>query len=83
MVAGCGGERAGGRSKPPRRRHARELFDDAPGTPYGYYLPGHDAMIMNISTGGGTLVHEIVHPFMAANFPGSPTWFDEGLASLY
>lgn len=63
--------------------HARELFDDTPGTPYGYYSPAHDALIMNISTGGGTLVHEIVHPFMASNFPACPTWFNEGLASLY
>jgi hypothetical protein len=38
---------------------------------------------MNIDTGGGTLVHEIVHPFMAANFPVCPAWFNEGLASLY
>ena len=38
---------------------------------------------MNIRTGGGTLVHEIVHPFMRANFPKCPSWFDEGLASLY
>jgi len=38
---------------------------------------------MNISTGGGTLVHEIVHPFMSANFPQCPAWFNEGLASLY
>ena len=38
---------------------------------------------MNIGTGGGTLVHEIVHPYMAANFPECPSWFDEGLASLY
>ena len=38
---------------------------------------------MNIATGGGTLVHEIVHPFMAANFPGCPAWFNEGLGSLY
>jgi hypothetical protein len=38
---------------------------------------------MNIATGGGTLVHEIVHPFMAANFPACPSWFNEGLASLY
>jgi len=28
-------------------------------------------------------VHEIVHPFMAANFPDCPAWFNEGLASLY
>ena len=38
---------------------------------------------MNIITGGGTLVHEIVHPFMEANFPACPAWFNEGLASLY
>lgn len=64
-------------------RHARELFDDEPETPYGYYTPTHDALLMNISTGGGTLVHEIVHPFIAANFPACPAWFNEGLASLY
>ncbi len=38
---------------------------------------------MNIATGGGTLVHEIVHPFMEANFPACPAWFNEGLGSLY
>ena len=38
---------------------------------------------MNIETGGGTLVHEIVHPFMEANFPACPPWFNEGLGSLY
>ena len=41
------------------------------------------ALVMNIATGGGTLVHEIVHPFMAANFAACPSWFNEGLASLY
>lgn len=65
------------------RRHAQALFADTPETPYGYYLPSANALIMNISTGGGTLIHEIVHPFMAANFPACPTWFNEGLASLY
>ena len=29
------------------------------------------------------LVHEIVHPFIASNFPECPAWFNEGLASLY
>lgn len=64
-------------------RHARQLFNDAPTTPFGYYSPAHHALVMNISTGGGTLVHEIVHPFMSANFPACPAWFNEGLASLY
>jgi hypothetical protein len=64
-------------------RHALELFGEAPDTPYGYYSPSDRALVMNIATGGGTLVHEIVHPYMAANFPSCPSWFDEGLASLY
>jgi hypothetical protein len=38
---------------------------------------------MNIATGGGTLVHEMVHSFMGSNFPACPSWFNEGLASLY
>jgi len=65
------------------RRHAKLLFDDVPSTPYGYYSSQAGALIMDISTGGGTLVHEIVHPFVAANLPGCPSWFNEGLGSLY
>ena len=65
------------------RRYCKEVFDDTPTTPYGYYSAAHRALIMNISTGGGTLVHEIVHPFVAANFPRCPSWFNEGLGSLY
>jgi hypothetical protein len=64
-------------------KHTREIHGTRPGTPYGYYSPSQNALIMNISTGGGTLVHEIVHPFMAANFPACPDWFNEGLGSLY
>ncbi|MCE9554092.1 MAG: C39 family peptidase [Planctomycetes bacterium] len=64
-------------------QHTTKIFGDKPTTPYGYYSPAHKSLIMNISTGGGTLVHEIVHPFMATNFPACPSWFNEGLASLY
>ena len=59
------------------------LWGRKPATPFGYYSPANRALVMNIATGGGTLVHEIVHPFMAANFPGCPAWFNEGLGSLY
>lgn len=65
------------------RRHAKALFGHEPDTPYGYYAPTERALVMNIATGGGTLVHEIVHPFMRANFPACPAWFNEGLGSLY
>ncbi len=63
--------------------NALALFGEKPGTPYGYYSSAHKALIMNISTGGGTLVHEIVHPFVEANFPACPPWLNEGLGSLY
>lgn len=65
------------------RRNASLLFGDTPDTPYGFYSSEHRALVMNISTGGGTLVHEIVHPFIEANVPGCPPWLNEGLGSLY
>lgn len=64
-------------------KNTRLVFGDAPTTPYGYYSSKDKALIMNIATGGGTLVHEIVHPFMEANFPACPPWLNEGLGSLY
>ena len=65
------------------RHHAKLLFDDEPTTPSGYYAAADRALVMNIATGGGTLVHEIVHPYVAANFPACPAWFNEGMGSLY
>ena len=71
------------KDKESYRKHTKAIFGDEPDTPFGYYSHEHRALIMNIDTGGGTLVHEIVHPFMASNFPECPAWFNEGLASLY
>ena len=65
------------------RKHAKKFFNDEPDTPYGYYSHTHGALVMNIATGGGTLVHEIVHPYMAVNFPQCPAWLNEGMGSLY
>jgi hypothetical protein len=64
-------------------KHIQLLFGETPSTPYGYYSIAHKALIMNIDTGGGTLVHEIVHPFVEANFPACPPWLNEGLGSLF
>src|SRR5262249_27305888 len=58
------------------KRNTLAFYDDTPTTPYGYYSSTHRALLMNIATGGGTLVHEIVHPFIEANFPGCPPWFN-------
>jgi len=62
---------------------AQTLFGHTPGSPYGYYVPSKRNLIMNIGTGGGTLVHEMVHALRNYDFPGAPTWLDEGVASLF
>lgn len=65
------------------RKHAKALWNDEPHTPFGYYSDTNGVLVMNISTGGGTLVHEMVHPFMESNFPDAPAWLNEGFGSLY
>jgi hypothetical protein len=63
--------------------NARRLTGRTPDTPYGFFSSSLDALVMNIKPGAGTLSHEIVHPFIEANFPNCPPWFNEGLGSLY
>jgi hypothetical protein len=63
--------------------HAKAMFGETPETPFGYASGKHHALVMNIATGGGTLVHEMVHPYVAAAFDDAPSWFNEGLASLF
>jgi hypothetical protein len=64
-------------------RGVKLLTGDAPGTPFGFYSRRHGALFMNIATGGGTLVHEMVHPYLEADFPNAPPWLNEGLGSLF
>lgn len=60
-----------------------DIFGTRPHTPFGYYSRWRKALLMDVSTGGGTLVHEIVHPFMEANFSECPAWLNEGMGSLF
>lgn len=71
------------KDKKSYRQHCKSIVGYDPNTPFGFYSSNHNAILMNISTGGGTLVHEIVHPFIESNFEDCPSWFNEGLASLY
>jgi predicted double-glycine peptidase len=71
------------KDKASYRKYTKQIFNDTPTTPYGYCSDAHGALIMNIATGGGTLCHEIVHAYIDSNFPRCPSWFNEGLASLY
>lgn len=67
----------------PYRRLAKKWFDDDSVPHFGFYRPWDRTMLMNVGTGTGTLVHELVHALIAADFPDVPDWFNEGFASLY
>ena len=64
------------------RRLAKKWLGDEPSTPYGYFRRDN-IMVMNVGTGTGTLVHELVHALIRPDFPGVPEWFNEGLGSLF
>jgi len=54
------------------------------GQPYfGYFMSSDRRMVMDINTGTGTLVHELTHALIVYDFPGVPSWFNEGLGSLH
>lgn len=59
------------------------LTGERPTTPYGFYSRANGGLYMNIATGGGTLVHELVHPYVEADFDDAPAWLNEGLGSLF
>ena len=65
------------------RYWAKTLYDDDDLSKYGYYKPSERTMLMNINTGTGTLVHEMTHALARYDFPDIPSWFNEGLGSLY
>lgn len=65
------------------RRYAKLWFNDTDVSHFGYFRAGAGVMLMNISTGGGTLVHELVHALLRPDFPECPDWVNEGMGSLY
>ena len=64
------------------QRLAKEWLGDEPSTPYGYFRRDN-IMVMNVGTGTGTLVHELVHALIRPDFPQVADWFNEGLGSLF
>jgi len=59
-------------------------------TTAGCYIPGKRALLVPMSTDPATerydrasLVHELVHALMAADFPEAPEWLQEGMTTLF
>ena len=59
------------------------LFGDRYLSVYGYFRPVERTLLVNVSTGSGSLVHELTHALMEDDFPTAPPWLQEGLASLH
>jgi hypothetical protein len=71
------------RDKETYQQYCNRAYENPPKTPFGFYMPGERKIVVNLSTGHGTLAHELVHPLMEADFPRAPAWFNEGFASLF
>ena len=69
-------------SAEPYNRLTRAWLGDTNVSPYGYFRRD-GVMVMNVGTGTGTLVHELVHALIKPDFPDVPDWFNEGLGSLF
>ena len=65
------------------RKWAKSLFNDTDLPYFGYYRSTDRTLVMDIQTGGGTLVHELTHALIEYDFPNVPTWVNEGLGSLH
>lgn len=65
------------------RDFARRIDHRQPESYYGYYLRSNRRLVVNVSTGAGTVAHELSHALAHFDFPNMPEWFDEGLASVF
>ncbi len=53
-------------------------------TPYGFYSPSRDIIVVNADTGLGTLTHELAHHFTDCAFDYRPAeWILEGIATYF
>lgn len=65
-------------------RQCIRLLGDGERAEYaGIYVRQARRLVLNLSTGEGTLAHELTHALAHVDFPHMPEWFDEGLASLH
>ena len=70
-------------SAAPYNAWCQARWNEACSSPYGFYLGTDRLIVMNAGPGLGTLTHELIHPIVESDFPGAPTWLNEGIASLY
>ena len=65
------------------RRLSKDWLNEPNPSHFGFFQPRRHVMLMNVSTGTGTLVHELTHALVDPDFSNIPAWFNEGFASLF
>ncbi|MBM4157326.1 MAG: hypothetical protein FJ216_00905 [Ignavibacteria bacterium] len=51
-------------------------------SPFGFYKISKNIIVMRYVSWKGSIGHEVTHSLMLYDFPESPSWFEEGMASL-
>lgn len=51
-------------------------------SPYGFYKISKNVIVIRFVSWKGSIKHELTHRFIQSDFPETPSWFDEGFASL-
>ena len=70
-------------SSPEYERFVSAIFGERDLSSYGFYMSSHRLVVVNIARSSNSVPHEMVHPLLGDDFPGMPTWFNEGLGALY
>ncbi|MEQ1894531.1 MAG: hypothetical protein ABL998_18480 [Planctomycetota bacterium] len=63
--------------------YCKEIHFRPAGERVSYQCMEDNSLMVWVSSGTGTLVHELVHALMEPDFPGAPEWLAEGMASLH
>jgi len=62
---------------------SHRLFQETPPTAQGYYDRREGYILTHADNGFGPMLHEMVHVMAEADYPGIPSWLNEGLGSLF
>lgn len=51
-------------------------------SPYGFFKISKNVIVIRYVSWKGSILHEVTHRFIKADFPDAPSWFDEGFAAM-
>lgn len=52
-------------------------------SPYGFYKISKNVIVVRYVSWKGSLPHEVTHAMIQKDFPGVPSWFNEGMGALH